>query len=39
MGVCFECELEIDGVPDTRACLVTVQPDMVIKTDRAPDVE
>ena len=34
MGVCFDCELEIDGVIDTRACLVVVQPGMVIKTDR-----
>jgi hypothetical protein len=39
MGVCFECELEIDGVPDTRACLVTVRPGMVIKTDRASGME
>ena len=37
MGVCFECELEIDGVIDTRACLVVVQPGMVIKTDRTTD--
>jgi len=38
MGVCFECELEIDGASDTRACLVVVQPGMVIKTDRIMDV-
>jgi predicted molibdopterin-dependent oxidoreductase YjgC len=39
MGVCFECELEIDGMVGTRACLVTVQPGMVINTDRTPGVE
>ncbi len=39
MGVCFECELAIDGVTDTRACLVAIQPGMVIKTDRPPDAD
>ena len=32
MGVCFECLLEIDGVPNRQACLVTVQPGMKIRS-------
>ncbi len=32
MGVCFECLLEIDGVPDRRACLVPLTPQMTIRT-------
>ena len=31
MGVCFECLMEIDGVPNRQACMVTVQPGMKIK--------
>ena len=32
MGVCFECLLEIDGVANTQACLVTIQPGMKIRS-------
>jgi len=32
MGVCFECLLEIDGVANAQACLVTVQPGMKIRS-------
>jgi predicted molibdopterin-dependent oxidoreductase YjgC len=32
MGVCFECLLEIDGIPNRQACLVTVQPGMKIRS-------
>ena len=32
MGVCFECLLEIDGVANRQACLVTVQPGMKIRS-------
>jgi len=38
MGACFECELEIDGASDIRACLVVAQPGMVIKTDHTMDM-
>jgi predicted molibdopterin-dependent oxidoreductase YjgC len=31
MGVCFECLVEIDGVPSQQGCLVQVQPGMRIK--------
>ncbi len=30
MGVCFECMLEIDGVPNVQSCLVGVQENMVV---------
>jgi predicted molibdopterin-dependent oxidoreductase YjgC len=32
MGVCFECLLEIDGVPNRQACLVQIQPGMKIRS-------
>ena len=32
MGVCFECLLDIDGVANAQACLVTVQPGMKIRS-------
>ena len=31
MGVCFDCLMEIDGVPNRQACLVTVAEGMRIK--------
>lgn len=31
MGVCFECLVEIDGVPNRQACQVTVQEGMQIR--------
>lgn len=30
MGVCFECLVEIDGVPDQQACLIPVAAGMRI---------
>jgi predicted molibdopterin-dependent oxidoreductase YjgC len=30
MGVCFDCLMEIDGVPNRQACLVTVAEGMRI---------
>jgi D-hydroxyproline dehydrogenase subunit gamma len=32
MGICFECELEIDGMKDTRACVTYIRDGMVIRT-------
>ena len=32
MGICFECLLEIDGISNRQACLVTVQPGMKIRS-------
>lgn len=28
MGVCHECRMEIDGIPNTRACQTVVRPGM-----------
>jgi len=30
MGACFECLLEIDGVPSLQGCLIVVRPGMTI---------
>ena len=32
MGVCFECELTVDGIPGTRACLTRVSEGLRIET-------
>lgn len=32
MGVCFECEVRIDGEPGRRACMAHVRPGMQIDT-------
>ena len=31
MGVCFDCLVEIDGVPNVQACMMTVQDGMSVK--------
>ena len=31
MGVCFDCLMEIDGVPNCQACLVEVREGMVVR--------
>lgn len=31
MGVCFECLMEIDGVPNRQACMIHVRDGMVVK--------
>jgi len=31
MGVCFECLVEIDGVPARQSCIVTVQDGMEVR--------
>ena len=31
MGTCFECLMEIDGVPNRQACLIEVRPGMRVK--------
>jgi D-hydroxyproline dehydrogenase subunit gamma len=30
MGVCFDCLVVVDGVPNTRACMTLVRPGMAI---------
>jgi len=32
MGACFECLVEIDGIPSRQSCMVQVQPGMRIHT-------
>ncbi|MFW6123983.1 MAG: (2Fe-2S)-binding protein [Acidobacteriota bacterium] len=33
MGVCFECTMTINGVPNTRACMTEVQEGMIVETN------
>ena len=43
MGVCFECLLEIDGVPSRQSCMIGVRDGMIIKRQaggkKLPDFE
>ena len=32
MGACFDCLVEIDGVPNRQSCLITVAPGMQVRT-------
>ena len=34
MGVCFDCLVVIDDVPNTRACMTWVKEGMTVKTQR-----
>jgi predicted molibdopterin-dependent oxidoreductase YjgC len=36
MGICFDCLVTIDGVPNIRACLTPVAEDMVVETGGEP---
>ena len=36
MGVCFECQVEIDGVPNRQGCLVAVTAGMRGRRQRGP---
>lgn len=35
MGVCFDCMVEIDGVPNVQSCMVMVRSGMRIRTQHA----
>ncbi len=35
IGVCFECLLEIDGMPERQACLTRVRNGMRVRTSEA----
>lgn len=38
MGVCFECLMEIDGVPNQQACMIQVREGMTVRRQTgAPD--
>jgi predicted molibdopterin-dependent oxidoreductase YjgC len=34
MGACFDCLVEIDGVPNRQSCLVAVEPGMKVRTQQ-----
>lgn len=36
MGVCFDCMMEIDGVPNRQACLVEVRQGMTVRRQPRP---
>lgn len=36
MGVCFDCLVTVDGIPNRQACLIEVAEGMRIATDAAP---
>lgn len=36
MGICFDCLVTIDGVPNIRACLTPVAEGMVVETGGEP---
>ncbi len=36
MGVCFECLVEIDGVPSRQSCLVQVEEGMKVRSQHGP---
>jgi sarcosine oxidase subunit alpha len=38
MGVCFECLVTIDGVPNQQGCLVRVRPGMHVEWQRGARV-
>jgi hypothetical protein len=33
MGVCYECELQVERSAETRACMAEVEPGLVIRTE------
>jgi predicted molibdopterin-dependent oxidoreductase YjgC len=39
MGVCFECLVTVNGIPDQQACMLPVKPGMVIRTAGGSDEE
>ena len=36
MGVCFECLMEIDGIPNRQACMIPVVEGMAVKRQQGP---
>ncbi len=37
MGICFECLVEVDGVPSVQACLTSLKEGMSIKRNLSND--
>ena len=36
MGICFECLMEIDGIPNRQACMIRVEEGMQISRQLGP---
>ncbi len=36
MGICYQCLVSINGIPDQRACMTPVEDQMVIETGQKP---
>jgi len=32
MGICYECRVEINGIPNCRSCQIICEPGMEVKT-------
>ena len=39
IGICFDCLITVDGVPNQRACLVPVRPGMRLESGAASAAE
>lgn len=37
MGVCFDCLVTVDGLPDQRACMTPARPGMQVQLDLGKD--
>ncbi|MCP5053679.1 MAG: (2Fe-2S)-binding protein, partial [bacterium] len=33
MGICFECIVTVNGIPNTRSCMTEVEPGMTVETN------
>jgi hypothetical protein len=38
MGICFDCAMTVDGVPNTRTCVTWVRDGMTVERQRGPDL-
>jgi NADH dehydrogenase/NADH:ubiquinone oxidoreductase subunit G len=36
IGLCFDCLVTVNGIPNVRACITPVTPGMIVETGRAP---
>jgi NADH dehydrogenase/NADH:ubiquinone oxidoreductase subunit G len=38
MGICFDCTVTVDGMPNVRACLTPVADGMVVETEQSMEL-
>ncbi len=38
IGLCFDCLVTVDGIPNVRACMTQVTQGMVVETGHTPEV-